>query len=361
MKLKLTIQHFNRPFKRPMSISRDIKTHQEVLVVSLRCQDGFIGYGEAPAFKVYQASIPEMRENLAVFKKDLENTFIDNLNDFWNLAYRFLQNNKFALAAVDIAAHDLFAQRQGKSVRDLLIGTTTKVPESSISIGVSDYKTMLSDLNDSRGWPSLKIKIGFADDIKLLRQLRTKTAQPFRLDANTCWSTTEALEKIAQLESLQIECLEQPLAIDNWEGMRKLAKRTNIPLIADESFRSLEDLDQCAEVFTGVNIKLLKCGGYTPAKRIVAEARQRGLTVMLGCMPESTIGISALAHFAHHVSMIDADSASLFAEDFGKGVIVNKGRLIFPEDIGLGFKPSAMLRSRASGLSHQWHGVQPHP
>ena len=169
-----------------------------------------------------------------------------------------------------------------------------------------------------------------------LEALRRHTDAVFRVDANAGWTLEEAMEKIPVCRGLGVELIEQPLRKDNWDGMKKLYETSKLPLLADESCVSEADVKKCAGHFHGINIKLTKCGGITPARRMIREARQLGLRVMMGCMNESTIGSAAIAHLSPLVDFMDADGPLLLAEDLASGLHYEAGRVSIPEGPGLG-------------------------
>jgi L-alanine-DL-glutamate epimerase-like enolase superfamily enzyme len=189
-------------------------------------------------------------------------------------------------------------------------------------------------------WPVYKIKVGFDGDMDLLRILRSKTDASIRVDANAGWTLQQALEKIPIMQELGIELIEQPLAKDDWEGMKVLFQQSPIPLFADETCVKESDVEKCAGFFHGINIKLTKCSGITPAKRMIKQAKLLGLKTMLGCMNESTIGSAALLHLAPIVDYLDMDGPLLLKEDLATGLVYNNGKVGFLENrAGLGVVP----------------------
>jgi hypothetical protein len=186
--------------------------------------------------------------------------------------------------------------------------------------------------------PIYKIKVGTADDLEKLVQIRKRTNSVIRIDANAAWSFDQALVNLPILTQLQIELIEQPLSKDNYEGTAALRKLTTIPIIADESCVGLQDVDKCKDVFTGINIKLTKCSGITPALEMIKKARQLGLTIMLGCMNESTLGTAALGHLSHMVDYLDADGPLLLSNDIATGIQYENHKLTNSAEPGLGIR-----------------------
>ncbi len=192
-----------------------------------------------------------------------------------------------------------------------------------------------------------------------MRHLRAETDAVFRVDANGAWTPEEAARKIEQLARLGVELVEQPLPAEDWEGARWLFPRSALPLFADESCRTEEDLARCEGCFHGINIKLVKCGGLTPARRLAEEARRRGFRVMVGCMTESTIGISAAAQLLPLVDAADLDGAVLLAEDLAEGVRLERGRVEFPDRPAAEFSPPSFAGFLRIGRDQfRWPGGQ---
>jgi L-alanine-DL-glutamate epimerase-like enolase superfamily enzyme len=169
-------------------------------------------------------------------------------------------------------------------------------PLTDYTIGLDSTEIMLKKMNENP-WPIYKVKLASREDLEKLKALRSNTDAILRIDANAAWSVDDALFLLPEMEQLGIELIEQPLAKDNWEGMKEIKNKTQIPFIADESCVSESDVATCAGHFDGINIKLTKCSGLTPAKRMIEEARKLDLKVMMGCMNETEIGSEAIAHF----------------------------------------------------------------
>jgi L-alanine-DL-glutamate epimerase-like enolase superfamily enzyme len=209
------------------------------------------------------------------------------------------------------------------------------VPVTDFTIGIDTIEKMVAKMAE-KPWPVYKIKLGTTEDIAIMKALRQHTDAVFRIDANAGWMLEEALEKIPQLAEIGVEFIEQPLAKDNWEGMKILFEQSTLPLIADESCVSEHDVKKCHEHFHGINIKLTKCSGLTPALRMIKEARSLGMKVMMGSMNESTIGSAAIAQFLPQLDYVDLDGPLLLSEDLATGVNFDYGKVIISGKPGLG-------------------------
>jgi L-alanine-DL-glutamate epimerase-like enolase superfamily enzyme len=187
-------------------------------------------------------------------------------------------------------------------------------------------------------WPIYKIKLGTEEDIPIVTELRKYTDAIFRVDANSGWDVDEALQKIPVLKELGVEFVEQPLPKENWEGMKILKEQSVLPLLADESCVKESDVDRCAGHFHGINIKLTKCGGITPARRMIKRARELNLQVMVGSMNESSIGTAAIAHLLPSIDHVDMDGPLLLAEDLATGIEFKEGKARLSGRPGLGIE-----------------------
>jgi L-alanine-DL-glutamate epimerase-like enolase superfamily enzyme len=187
-------------------------------------------------------------------------------------------------------------------------------------------------------WPIYKVKVGVEGDIEMVAALRKHTDAILRVDANAGWTLEEALQKIPVLKNLGVELVEQPLAKDDWEGMKVLFEKSSLPLIADEACVAETDVEKCHNHFQGINIKLTKCSGITPARRMITKAKELGMTVMVGCMNESSVGTAAIAQLAPMLDYVDMDGTLLLAEDTAEGVKFDFGKILYNDLPGLGIQ-----------------------
>lgn len=333
--MKLSLHEFELPLKHPFTIARGTITSQLTLVVELN-QDGKSGFGEATVNTFYAASLVEMKKRFADIQSlVLEYRLIDPV-EFWSVCSKHLSDAPFMLSALDCAAHDLWGKLEGAPVHQLWGLDLNKAACSSFTIGIDTIEIMRSKLKEESGWPVYKIKLGTKEDAQIIQSLRQETEAMFRVDANCGWKADEALALSCELSRHGVEFIEQPLATDMNKAQKRLFHDSVLPLIADESCVVETDVLQCVDRFHGVNIKLSKCGGLTPARRMVTAARDQGLKVMVGCMTESSVGISAAAQLAPLIDYADLDGAVLLAEDTAQGVGVDRGTLVFPDLPGCG-------------------------
>jgi len=247
-----------------------------------------------------------------------------------------LGKEKAALAAVDIALHDMMGRESGRPLYEILGLDPSAAPVTSYTIGIDSPEAIARKVEEASSFPVLKVKMGLDNDYEIMEQIRGLTDKPVRIDANEGWTREEALEKIRWLEPQNVQFIEQPLPASKLEETRWLAERVSIPLFADESLRDIEDVAGLEGAFSGINIKLMKCGGITEALRLIRAARARGLQIMLGCTIESSIGITAAAQISPLVDYADLDGNILIGNDPAEGVGAVDGRLILPDGPGLG-------------------------
>jgi len=324
------------PFHYPFTISKGTKTHQPSLVLELEGL-GRRGYGEAPAIAYYNITTDKMLADLKAKRLFVEKFAFTDPERYWHYLHHLLPADPFLVCALDIAAWDLFGKLKGVSLQRLWGLDPEESPVTDYTIGMDTAEKMVEKMQ-AKPWPVYKIKLGGAEDLALVRALRAHTDSPFRVDVNAAWSTEEALEKIPLLADLGVELVEQPLAADNWEGMKRLFALSPLPLIADESCVREEDVDRCLGHFHGINIKLTKCSGLTPARRMIVRARELGLRVMGGSMNETSVGTAALAALGPLLDYADFDGPLLLDGDIAEGLHYVDGKVKPSGGPGLGIR-----------------------
>lgn len=332
----MEIKHwsFNLPFEFPFTISRGTKTHQSTLIVAIQ-HLGLTGFGEAPAIKYYDTTVEKMVADLESKKKLIEKFAFTDPERWWHFLHHMFPANPFLVCALDMAGWDLFGKMKKKPLHKIWNLDMSNAPLTDYTIGIADIDEMVRKIR-SKPWPIYKVKVGTENDVQMIEMLRKNTDSILRVDANAGWSLEEAIEKVASIKQLGVELIEQPLPASEWDGMKKLLNFSPLPLIADESCASPADLEKCAGHFHGINIKLTKCGGITPAKKMIARARELGLKVMIGCMNESTIGSAAMAQLSPLVDYLDMDGPLLLKQDLATGLEYDSGKVTMAESPGLG-------------------------
>ena len=276
-----------------------------------------------------------MMQDLEKIRNIIETTTNETPEDFWSKIHPYFKHDMFALCALDMAYNDLYARKKGKKLYELWNYTSDKNPLTDYTIGIASIEKMVSKMKEMP-WPIYKIKLGTKEDIAIVKELRKHTDAIFRIDANCSWGVEETINNAIELKKLGVEFLEQPMKADNWAGHKEVFKHSVLPIIADESCIIEEDVAKCHNHFHGVNVKLVKCGGLTPGRRMIQEAKNLGLKTMVGCMTESTVGISAIAHLLPQLDYVDMDGALLLAEDIATGVTIYFGKITYSDLNGTG-------------------------
>ena len=325
---------YNLAFRHPFTISRGTKTHQPTLIVELS-NNGLTGYGEAPAISYYDIPVEKMIADLEAKRTFIGKFALTDPERYWHYLHHLLPDNPFLVCALDMAGWDLYGQLRGQPLYKLWHLDPAIAPLTDYTIGIDTIEKMVEKMKEFP-WPIYKIKLGTAQDLDIVAALRRHTDSILRVDANSGWTLPEALEKIPHLAKLGVEFVEQPLPKEDREGMRFLFRESPLPLVADESCVREEDVDACAGLFHGINIKLTKCSGITPARRMIQNARSLGMRVMVGSMNESSIGSAAIAHLLPYLDYVDMDGPLLLNEDLATGLEFDYGKVTIPQRPGLG-------------------------
>lgn len=332
--MQISLKKYTLPLKHTFSISRESHDFQDSLIVGLSL-NGKTGYGEATSNPYYKITVESMIAEISAIQNEIEVFEFDSPEAF----HQFLiekELTNFAICALDLAAHDLYGKLQGKPLYTIWGTDTSIYPKTNYTIGIASIEKMVSKMKETP-WPIYKIKLGTNDDVAIVRELRKHSDAIFRIDANCAWTAEEAIHNAPLLKDLGVEFLEQPLKADDWSGMEQVMHHSVLPVIADESCIVETDVEKCGLHFNGINIKLTKCGGLTPALRMIKKGKEMGLKIMVGCMTESTVGISAIAQLLPQLDYVDMDGAMLLKEDIADGVIIkSNGEVLFPSIAGSG-------------------------
>lgn len=336
---QLRFHRFNLRLKHTFTIAHDSRDVQPTLIVELRDEqpDGSVlsGFGEATSNNYYGITIDRMIDALEAIRPLIEANDWTTAETLWALAYPHLQDNPFAQCALDEAAHDLVAKRAGQPLFKYWNLDPTHNPLTNYTIGIDSVEKMVAKMQELP-WPVYKIKLGTPDDLAIVRELRQHTEAIFRVDANCAWTADQTIAYAPELKALGVEFIEQPLQATDRAGQHRVFAECVLPVIADESCIVESDVDTCNGYFHGINIKLTKCGGLTPARRMIANARSHGMAVMVGCMNETSVGISAIGQLLPLLDYVDMDGTLLITNDPATGVTFDFGQIIYAEENGTG-------------------------
>lgn len=299
-------------------------------------------YGETPA--TMAAVMPSLLEAADGLIDALEagtrtRAYLDRLATTWTGTIR---GHGAAKCALDIALHDLAGKVLGLPVHELL-GLSGDLPPTDFTIGIDEPAVVAERARRAAGFPALKIKVGGPGDLATLEAVRGVFDGPIRVDANTAWTPEGAVAILPDLERLGVELIEQPFPARRLDQLGWLQERSSLPIIADESCVLEEDLEGLVGVVAGVNVKLAKCGGIVPARRMLERARELGFRTFLGCMEETSVGIAASAVVASLAEWVDLDGCLLLADDPFEGLELgsdHRWRLPSRPGLGLSRRPS---------------------
>ena len=336
MSLSLRLRTLDLPLRDPFVIARSAPGEGErVITVVAELRDdadgpeGHVGigegypepyYGETPA--TMAAVAPLLLDALAPIERDLRGSVEDvraALEDAEGLMTAAIGHHGAIKCAIDVALHDLVGKRLGLPVRDV-IELPGDVPPTDFTLGLDEPAVVAERARRAGDFPALKIKVGGASDLATLEAVREVYAGPIRVDANTGWSLDGAIAILPDLQRLGVELIEQPFPAGRLDLLRELQAQSPLPIVADESAVTIEDLDRRVGVVAGVNVKLAKCGGLGPARRMLERARSLGFRTFLGCMEETSVVIAASAAVSPLADWVDLDGSLLLADDPATGL-----------------------------------------
>jgi len=330
MSLDLRSEVIRLPYREPFRIAR---AHggdgMSSLVVELRHPDwpGIVGLGEGYPDAYYGETLETMAVVLPLLLAAISPALLDAaaadpgsglaaIGDAFDAA---IAHHGAAKCALDTAIHDLVGKRLGRPVHALL-DLPSAIGPTDFTVGLDEPEVVAARAARAARFPALKIKVGGPADLETLEAVRRVFAGPLRVDANTAWTPEQGAGLIPDLVRLGVELIEQPFQAHRLDQLAWLQERSELPLVADESAVTVRDLDGLVGVVAGVNVKLAKCGGPGPARRMLARARELGFRTFLGCMEETSLGIAASAHVASLADWIDLDGCLLIANDPFEGL-----------------------------------------
>lgn len=337
MTLRLDCEILSLTTKHPFIIARGGQSDYRTVMVRLADGDGVEGWGEAAPTRFYGETADTIVAALETYKTALPDDAFQ-LEDAEARLLAAMRYNPAARAALSAALHDLVGKRLGVPVYRLWGLDPARAPRSTFTIGLDTPDRMRAKVLEAAEYPILKVKLGTDRDGEILRTLRDATDREIRVDANCGWTVKGAIRMLPVLEEFGVTVLEQPLAPYDLDGLGEIRRRAAIPVIADESCLVATDIPPLVGKVDGINIKLAKCGSLREALRMIAVARSHGMMVMVGCMIESSLAITAAAHLTPLVDIVDLDGAALLRNDPMVGATISGGQLRLPDGPGLGVR-----------------------
>jgi len=318
----------------PFRISRGVEYTAPNVIIQMTHNE-FTGYGEAAPDPYYgettqtvQACFPLLTDHLG------DDPFL--IDDLHGRLDSIIRLNPSVKAAVDMAFYDLMGKMLGVPLYKLLGLNPEHTPYTSFTIGIDSPQEMAKKALLAKDFPILKIKVGTKHDLDIIKAIRDVSTAVLRVDANTGWTPKEAIKNINAFEPYNIEFVEQPVPAHDLAGLKMIRDNVPLPIIADESCVTIEDIPRLSECVDGVNLKLMKNNGIWNVFKMIQVARAHHLRVMLGCMIETSLSITAAAHLTPLVDYADLDGNLLIDNDPYAGVTVKDGKLVLPDGPGLG-------------------------
>jgi len=323
----------------PFGISRSSHSFYDIVFIYLEF-NGFVGRGEAAPSNRYNESTERI---LSVLNKGIsvpEN--IENIHDFSAHLSDQCENIKALEVAFSMASLDLWCQINKKPLHSYFNADPEHTPQTSFTISIGDMDLLPQKIKEADPYNILKVKLGAGidNDKFIIEQIRRETDKIIRVDANEGWDLETGVLMSYWLADNNIEFIEQPFKSTNLSDTAKLKEKSPLPIIADENSINSSDIPKIENVFDGINIKLMKCGNLFEAIKMVNMARERDMQIMLGCMIESSVAITAAAHISPLVDYADLDGNLLINNDPYAGVTIDSGRLILPDADGMGISLS---------------------
>ncbi len=326
--MKIEWKRTRLELKETFSISYGNYDFRDGLLVAISAKEK-TGFGECIAINYYGINLDEFEQKLEVIKPLIEGYELQHPKDFFKML-KSLDLHSFLLSSLDCAFWDLYGKIEGKTFSEINHLNTNDLPESSYTISIGEVADQIEKINKS-SWGKFKVKCKGLDRENIFKLL--ETGKGISLDSNTSFSDEDCMFLQENFLSQNFLYIEQPRPVGEYDV---LDKYKNVNWMADEDCQDISYLERLQPHYSTINIKLMKCGGLTPALELIGEARKYGYKIMIGCMTESSVGISAGIAIAGLCDFADLDGASLISNDFARGSYVENGKLILSKEPGLG-------------------------
>ncbi len=335
LSLKWSVTRITTKFE--FKIARSTESYYDVVILEI--SDGTnIGLGEAAPSKRYEKGPDAILKLLEANQKQILELPLEDFEDRQAALERMFPHSYALQAALDTAFWDLHGRRVGKPLWQLFAADQELVT-SSYTIGISDLSVIPDKIAEAAPYPLLKIKLGTEYDYDIMRAIRRETDKVLRVDVNEGWKTLDDAKRGTEwLVRENVEFLEQPMPADQLDDIAKLREFSPLPLVADENSVRPEDIPGLVGAYDGINIKLMKCGGLSNALKMVELSQKHQFDIMLGCMVETSIGISAMSQLGSFARWLDLDGNVLLADDPYIGVGNKAGKILLLDEPGLGVK-----------------------
>lgn len=335
--MQLRFRTYDLQLKHTFTVSGFSRATSPVVLTEIE-YDGIIGYGEA-SMPPY---LGESHESVVSFLKKIDLSLFKNplqIDEILDYVAKISKYDRAAKASIDIALHDLFGKIRNQPLHQYWGLDANKTPYTSYTIGIDTPEIVKEKTKEAYKYKIIKVKLGGGNDKEMIRTIRELTDVQISIDANQGWTDKfEALDMIHWLKEQDIIFIEQPMPTEQIDDMAWLTQNSPLPTIADESFQRLDDVSRLKDVFSGINIKLMKSTGLREAKQMVSAARRQKMKVMIGCMTETSCAVSAAAQLSPLVDWADLDGNLLITNDIFEGVKINDGKITLNDQPGIGVK-----------------------
>ncbi len=338
--LKLTFEPYELQLKHVFSLAGSSRTKTPVMLTRIEC-DGLTGYGEA-------SMPPYLGESQKTASQFLSTLNLRQFNDPFRLdeileyVDEAAPGNTAAKASVDIALHDLTGKMMRQPWYKIWGFSAENTPYTSFTIGIDKPDVVRQKVQEAAPYKILKVKLGGSNDKEMVETIRSATDKPLCADVNQGWKNKEeALEMIYWMEEKGVVFVEQPMPKDRIDDHAWLTERSPLPIIGDEAVQRLPDVQKAAGIYSGINIKLMKCTGMREAHKMIQLGNSLGLKIMIGCMTETSCAISAAAQLSPKALWADLDGNLLISNDPYQGVTIKDGRINLKDYPGIGIKHTA--------------------
>ncbi|WP_346854017.1 dipeptide epimerase [uncultured Draconibacterium sp.] len=335
--MKLSFRPYELQLKHAFTLATSSRTTTPVMLVELE-YDGIVGYGEA-------SMPPYLGESHETVARFLQKVDLSGFNDPFRMdeILEYIDSiesgNRAAKACIDIALHDLVGKIMGQPWYKIWGLTPENTPNTSFTIGIDTRDVIIEKTKEAAEFKILKVKMGRDNDKELVEAIRSVTDVPLCVDVNQGWTDKyKALEMIHWLNEKGIVFVEQPMPKEQIDDMAWLTENSPLPTIADEAFQRIHDIPKFKDVYTGINIKLMKSTGMHEAKKMIEVARALDMKVMIGCMTETSCAVSAAAQLSPLCEWADLDGNLLITNDIYEGMKVINGKVTLNELPGIGIK-----------------------
>jgi L-alanine-DL-glutamate epimerase-like enolase superfamily enzyme len=337
-KMSLSYRPYDLTLKHVFTIAANSRTSTPVMLIEIE-YEGIIGYGEA-AMPPY---LGETQETATAFFKlvnmeQFSSPFL--LEDIWNYLDELAPGNYAAKAAIDIALHDLVGKLLGQPIYKLRGLNPEKTPHTSFTIGIDTPEIVRQKVQEAAPYSVLKVKLGRGNDEEMIKTIRDVWDKPLCVDVNQGWTDKyQALDRIHWFKEQGIVFVEQPMPKTDIEAMTWLTQHSPLPTIADEALQTLHDVLPLRDVYSGINIKLMKCGGIHQAYKMMILARALDMKVMIGCMTATSCAVTAAAQLSPLCDWADLDGNLLISNDPFDGLKIKGGKISLNTRPGIGIEP----------------------